>query len=76
MLDQFSVSSESTIPSAERGGVLDILPRLFEDRPEHPGLAAQFIENLAVVSFEFFAVALQQAGPTEFTIASARRGEA
>ena len=52
--------------AAERGGVLDILPRLFEDRPEHPGLAAQFIENLAVVSFEFFAVALQQAGPAEF----------
>ena len=42
MLDQFSVSTESTIPSAERGGVLDILPRLFEDRPEHPGLLAQF----------------------------------
>ena len=65
MLDQFSVSISSTIPSAERGGVLDILPRLFEDRPEHPGLLAQFIENLAVVSFEFFAVALQQAGPIE-----------
>ena len=53
--------------AAERGGVLDILPRLFEDRPEHPGLAAQFIENFAVVSFEFFAVALQQAGPAEFS---------
>ena len=26
--------------AAERGGVLDILPRLFEDRPEHSGLAA------------------------------------
>ena len=62
MLDQFSVSISSTIPSSERGGVLDILPRLFEDRPEHPGLLAQFIENLAVVSFEFFDVALQQAG--------------
>ena len=66
MLDQFSVSISSDDQAAERGGVLDILPRLFEDRPEHPGLAAQFIENLAVVSFEFFAIALQQAGPAEF----------
>ena len=30
--------------AAERGGVLDILPRLFEDRPEHPGLLARFAE--------------------------------
>ena len=30
--------------AAERGGVLDILPRLFEDRPELPGLAALFAE--------------------------------
>lgn len=51
--------------AAKRGGVLDILPRLFEDRPEHPGLLAQFIEDMPVVSFEFFAVALQQAGPIE-----------
>ena len=32
-----------------------------------PGVSdAHFIENLAVVSFEFFAVAFQQAGPAEF----------
>ena len=37
----------------------------FKDRPEHPGLLAQFIEYMPVVSFEFFAVALQQAGPIE-----------
>ncbi|WP_197172069.1 hypothetical protein [Novipirellula aureliae] len=65
MLDQFSVSTESTILAAECGGVLDILPRLFQDRPEHPGLLAQFIEDMPVVSLEFFAVALQQAGPIE-----------
>lgn len=37
--------------ASERGGVSDILPCIFEDRPEHPGLLAQFIENLAVLSF-------------------------
>ena len=58
MLDQFSVSIRI---DDSLGGVLDILPRLFEDRPEHPGL-------LAVMSFEFFAVALQQAGPIEFRL--------
>ena len=51
--------------ASERGGILDILPRLLEDRPEHPGLLSQFIENLAVVFFEFFTVALKQAGPIE-----------
>ena len=44
---------------------MDILPRLFEDRPEHPGLLAQFIENFAVVFFKVFAVTFQQAGPIE-----------
>ena len=54
---------DDSLGGAWRG--FGILPGLFEDRPEHPGLLAQFIENLAVVSFEFFAVALQQAGPIE-----------
>ena len=38
MLDQFRCDQLDD-QAAERGGVLDILPRLFEDRPEHPGLA-------------------------------------
>lgn len=49
--------------SEERVEAADILLRLSEHRPEHPELHSHFIENLAVVSYKFFAVAIEQAGP-------------
>lgn len=52
--------------AAERGGALDILPRLLKIAPSLPDLRPSSSRILRVVSFEFFAVAPQQAGPAEF----------
>ncbi len=39
MLDQFFGVDPLDNQAAERGGVLDFLPSLFEDCPEHPDLS-------------------------------------
>ncbi len=66
MLDQLSVVDQFDDQAAKRGGILDILPSLFEDRAQHPRLPAQFFEDLPVVPFQFFAVAFEQTGPAKF----------
>ena len=69
MLDQFSVPISSTIKRRSVAGFwiscrafLKIAPSIPDCGPLGRG---PFIENLAIVSFEFFAVAPQQAGPIE-----------
>ena len=62
MMDQFSASIRSDDPFGGAWWGFGYLPRLWQDRPEHPGLVVQFIKKLAVVSFEFFTVASSKAG--------------
>jgi hypothetical protein len=49
----------------QRGRVLDLLPRLLEDLPQHPHLPAQLLEDVPVVRLELLPVALEQARPVE-----------
>ncbi len=49
--------------AAQQGGVLDLRLGLLEDRPQHPRLAAQVFEDVAVVGLQAVALLRQQARP-------------
>jgi hypothetical protein len=50
----------------QRRRVLDLLPSLLEDRPQHPRLLAQFFQHVPVMHLQFVPVPLQQTGPPQF----------